>query len=205
MVGKISAVIQAGGKSSRMGVDKAFVLLHGKPLIAHVLERLRQIEPDELFIIANPSDQSDQYARLNVPVIPDQIHDKGPLGGITTALEAARNPNLLVVACDMPFIDPRFLAYIVRLQREAPVPYDAIVPRFEGQAQGLHALYHKTCLPTFQTCLDNNQLRLTDIFTTLNVRYIDEAEYVALGLDARSFTNINTPEELHRATTNALM
>lgn len=186
---KLSIAVQAGGKSTRMGQDKAFVLLHGKPLIQHVIERVQQLNADELFIVAN----SDQYAALSLPVYADKVENKGPLGGIVSALEYARNDNVLVVACDMPFLDAGLLAY---LAAQLHPPTQAVVPRLHGIPQGLHALYHRSCLPTMQQCLNANMLRLSDVFAKLQVLYLDEPDYQHLDANGRSFTNLNTPAEL---------
>lgn len=196
MSGAISAAVQAGGKSARMGTDKAFVLLNDKPLIAHVLERVRQAGPDELFIIAN---NPERYGRLGAAVYADRIAGRGPLAGICTALEIARHPNVLVVACDMPFVSPKLLAYMVQLQVAARPAYDAVAPRRAGQIQGLPALYHKTCRPAIHAHLAADRLRLADLLLALNTRCVDEDEYEALGVSPQAFANINTPAELRQA------
>ncbi|HEX2623105.1 MAG TPA: molybdenum cofactor guanylyltransferase [Phototrophicaceae bacterium] len=199
----VSAVIQAGGRSTRMGTDKAFVMLNGKPLIAHVIERLRQINPAELIVISNqphfPPETFASFIPPDLPVYSDLAgvaREQGPLGGILTALHYAQSDNVIVVGCDMPFINPRLLTYIIELQLTASASYRAIVPRWQGQYEGLHALYHRDCRSIIQHQLETGRLRLADLFSMVNTRVIDEAECAAFDPDGRSFININTPGEL---------
>jgi len=177
-------------------VDKAFVLLEDKPLVEHVLERVRQFQPAEILIISNTPER--YAASSGVIVYPDCIRDSGPLGGICAALEQAANDNLIVVGCDMPFINPTLLDLIADVQLSAPTPYDVIVPRYNDQPQGLCTLYHKTLLPTIQRRLAEGRLSLMGLFEAVNTRYLDALEYAHLE-DGRSFTNINTPDELNAA------
>lgn len=200
---RITAAILAGGKSSRMAagaasVDKAFFLLNGKLLVGHVLDRVRLIDPTETLIISNTPERYAAYS--NVAVYPDRIKDSGPLGGICAALEHAANDNVIVVGCDMPFINPVLLAYLMNVQLTAPTPYAVVVPCYHDQAQGLCALYHKACLPTIQRRLAEGRLSLMGLFedSAVSVRVIDALEYAGFE-DGRSFTNINTPDELDAA------
>jgi molybdopterin-guanine dinucleotide biosynthesis protein A len=154
---------------------------------------VRCIQPAEILIISNQSERYPLYA--DVSIYPDLIGDQGPLGGILTALKRAQHEYGVVIGCDMPYLNPALLNYMVDLAQS----YDAVVPRLRGQVQGMHALYHKSCLPVIRRRLERQQLSLTGLILELNVRYIDEAEYAHLDSTGRSFTNINTPEELQAA------
>jgi molybdenum cofactor guanylyltransferase len=194
----VTAAILAGGKSSRMGqsVDKAFVLLENKPLVEHVLARVHQFDPTETLIISNTPERYAAYS--GVIIYPDRIKDSGPLGGICVALEHAVNENVIIVGCDMPFINPALLAYLVNVQLSATTPYDVVVPRYNNQAQGLCALYNQACLPTIQRRLAEGRLSLMGLFEDVNTRFVDRLEYADFE-DGHSFTNINTPDELNAA------
>lgn len=194
----VTAVIQAGGKSARMGTDKAQVVLHGRRLIDHVFVRLQQLEPAEILVIG-----SHDYGLNGVAVYPDVLSGSGPLGGIRTALEVAQYDNLLVVGCDMPFISPRLLAYLLELQRQAETPYQAVAPRHAGNIEGLHALYHKSALPVVRRRLESGQRAVSGLIVDLRSRLVDTLEYQHLGVDARAFLNINTPAELVAAESGA--
>lgn len=187
----------AGGKSSRMGENKAFVLLQGRPLIEHILARVAQVPGvDETILITN---QPEQYAHLHLPAYPDLIPNKGALGGVLTALHYSRSDAVLVVACDMPFIDPALLQYMASLRAEPSGPYDVIAPRVGDLPQGTLAIYAKTCIPTIRQRIAEGRLKLFGFYDLVKVRYLDEAETQRIDPQGLSFLNINTPDELDAA------
>lgn len=187
--------ILAGGESSRMGTDKAFVPLLGKPMIAHIIDRMRSLEPAALILITNrPAD----YKPLGLPVFSDVLPGKGALGGIYTALHHSPHPHTLVVACDMPFLNPELLRYMLALREEDGGPYDVIIPRINDHPQGIHAVYSKTCLEPIRARIDADRLKVVGFHDAVRVRYIDAPEYRPLDLQGLSFININTPDELRR-------
>jgi molybdopterin-guanine dinucleotide biosynthesis protein A len=182
----------AGGKSSRMGVNKAFVELHGKPLIGHVLDRVSDLEQEETILIANsPAD----YDHLGLPVYPDLIPGKGSLGGIYSAIHDSRSQYTLVVACDMPLLNPDLLRYMIGL---CSGPVDVIAPRVEGHPQGLHAIYSKDCLEPIHRQLDAGRLKVIGFHQDVRVRYLDEPEYGRFDPNGLSFFNVNTPQDLKK-------
>ena len=123
-----TVAIIAGGKSSRMGQDKSFVQLQGKPLIEHILARLSDLGQDETILITN---RPDAYAHLRLPMYGDLLPNKGSLGGIYTAIHYSRTPDTLVIACDMPFVNAALLRYMLGLREAEGGPFDVIVPRVE--------------------------------------------------------------------------
>jgi molybdopterin-guanine dinucleotide biosynthesis protein A len=192
-----SVAVVAGGKSSRMGRDKAFVPLQGKPLIEHVLERTRPLPAAHIFLIANrPAD----YAYLGLPVYPDVLPEKGALGGIYSALTHSPTDYCLVVACDMPFLNTALLQRLISLCDESPQEMpDAIVPVFGDRPQGLHAVYRRTCLEPILEDLKRDRLKVIGFYERVKVRYLYPEEYRDLDPQGRSFRNINTPDELRNA------
>lgn len=185
--------IIAGGKSVRMGSDKAFVKLAGKPLIQHVIERSRNLGQMETILIAN---QPERYRHLGLPVFSDVCPNKGSLGGIYTALTYAQSPHILVIACDMPFIKPELLRFMIA---QIGGDIDIVVPRVGGYPQGLHAIYSQSCRQPIQEQLAANRLKVIRFYDRMRVRYLDEADYEPYDVDGRSFVNLNTPEELQQA------
>lgn len=190
-IGNYTTVIMAGGKSSRMGTDKAFVPLLGKPMIEHVLESLDGLGSEQIII----TNSIEQYRYLGLPLFADIYEESGPLGGLHAALAHASHPHLLVVACDMPWLNRDLLAYMVSLRETA----DAIVPRWTKFPEPLHAVYSKACLESVTACLESRNLKLIAFYSQVRVRYLDRE--VLSGFDAagRSFANINTLEDLRQA------
>lgn len=190
---KLSVAIIAGGKSARMGRDKAFVKLAGKPLIQHVIERSRNLGQTETILIAN---QPERYRHLGLPVFSDVCPNKGSLGGIYTALTYAQSRHTLVIACDMPFIKTELLRFMIAQISDA---LDIVVPRVGGYPQGLHAIYSQSCRKPIQEQLAANRLKVIRFYDRMRVRYLDEADYEPYDADGRSFVNLNTPAELQQA------
>lgn len=190
---RLSVAIIAGGKSERMGQDKAFVDLGGKTLIEHVIARSAELGQAETLLITNrPAD----YQHLGLPMYPDILPDKGSLGGIYTALVQAQSPDALVLACDMPFISTDLLRYMVGLIDEST---DIVAPRIDGYPQGLHAIYKKTCLAPIAKQLAADRLKIIRFYDQMRVRYLDEPDYAEFDAEGRSFANLNTPQELEGA------
>ncbi len=198
-----TVAIIAGGKSSRMGTDKSFVSLLGKPMIEHLLERVAHLGQQQTILITN---RQAEYAHLGLPMYADVLPDKGSLGGIYTALYHSQTPCTLVLACDMPLVNPALLAYMIGLAAESPkadapeeAPFDVIVPRVNGYPEGLHAVYRRTCLPAIRQRLDADQLKVIGFYAAVRVRTLDEPEYRAFDPHGLSFFNVNTPDELQQA------
>lgn len=184
---KVSAAVMAGGKSRRMGQDKAWIPLDGRPIIARVIDVLREVA-DEVLIVAN----DERYARLGLRVVPDRFPQGGALGGIATGVGAAEHDQVLVAACDMPFQRPDVWRALLGQAEGA----DAVVPRIGGQLETLHALYTKACLPAMEQALATGRLRVISFFPDVRLREVGEAELRVIDPDLRAFTNVNTPEEL---------
>ena len=183
----ISIAILAGGRSSRMGTDKSLLSLQGRPIFEHILERLALLSAP-IVIIAN---DSEKYSHYSFPVFPDVIPNRGSLGGLYSAIYYSPRDYTLCVACDMPFLNMKLLAYLVSLCGD----YDLVVPRVGGVAQPFHAVYNKTCLSTIHTHLMEGQLQASGFYTSLKVRWVEEDEVCELDPMSRSFVNVNTPED----------
>jgi len=189
----LTVAINAGGKSSRMGTDKSFVPLLGRQMIEHVLDRVSNLGQLETILITN---KPELYSHLNLPMFSDVLPEKGSLGGIYTAVYNSRGDYTLCVACDMPFLNPALLHYMISLIR---IEMDVIVPRVEGYPEGLHAIYSKRCIEPIRRKLEADRLKVIGFYDEVSVLYLDEAEYQPFDPKGLSFRNINTPEELQQA------
>ncbi|MCE2471763.1 MAG: molybdenum cofactor guanylyltransferase [Anaerolineae bacterium] len=189
----LSLAIIAGGQSRRMGRDKAFVELGGRALIERVIQRSADLGQAETILITNkPAD----YAHLGLPMHRDILPDTGSLGGIYTALVKATSPAVLVLACDMPFINADLLRFMLT-QLDADT--DIVVPRVDGYPQALHAIYQKTCIAPIRAQLEANRLKIIRFYDQMRVRYLDETDYAEFDPVGGSFANLNTPAELEQA------
>src|SRR6267142_4250616 len=189
---KVTGVIQAGGRSTRMGGrPKALIELGGRPIIARVLAALAPAVDDLLVVTNTP----DLYAFLELPMVPDVYPDHGSLGGIYSGLKAAPGEAALTVACDMPFLHPDVVNLVASRAGEG----DVVIPRVGPQLETMHAAYGKACLPWIAARLVAGQLKIVEFFTSVRVVEIAEAD-VARFRDPRvAFMNVNTPDELERA------
>jgi len=189
---RVTGVIQAGGKSTRMGGrPKALMELGGRRIIERVMTALEAAVDDVLVVTNTPA----LYAFLGVPMVPDIYPDHGSLGGIYSGLKAASGEAAFTVACDMPFLRPE----IVRLVVERAGSGDVVIPRVEGLYETLHAAYRKTCLPPMEERLLQGRLKIIDFFDAVRVVPIEATELARYGDPAVVFMNVNTPEELERA------
>ena len=190
----LSLVIQAGGESRRMGSDKALMPFLGRPLITRLLSRIAWIA-DEVIVTSN---RPENYLFLGLSPVRDVIPGLGALGGLYTALRAARHPYVAVVACDMPFASPElFLAELVTLRETGA---DALIPRTEGGTEPFHAVYRvESCLPYVRDAIEAGKRRVDAWFERVNIRYMEEEEIISYDPGRLAFFNINTPEELVEA------
>lgn len=171
-----------------MGRDKAWLDLgDGHPIVQRVLDVVREVA-DDVFLVAN----DERYRSLGVRVVGDRFPDGGALGGIATGVGAAQHDRVLVVACDMPFVN----ASVLRLLMDRAEGHDAVVPRVAGEFETLHALYTKACLEPMERALAAGKMRVISFFDDVRVLALGEDEIRAVDPELRTFTNVNTPEEL---------
>src|SRR5579859_7207160 len=177
-----------------MGTDKSFVLLQGKPVFEHVLERVKTLGLP-LVVIAN---DHDKYVRYNLSVVKDLLPGQGSLGGLYTAISASTSGYTLCVACDMPSLNPALLRHLIDLRNG----YDAVVPLVGDGFEAMHAVYSKTCLLSIRAQLAAGELKASGFYTNLRIRSVSEAEMKVFDPDLRSFVNLNTPDDVAQANTN---
>jgi molybdopterin-guanine dinucleotide biosynthesis protein A len=191
----LSIVIQAGGESRRMGQDKALRPFLGQPLIQRVINRMTPIASELLVTTNNP----DAYRFLNLPLVPDRIPGRGALGGLYTALYAAHNPLVGVVACDMPFANPDLLRLASELLTEER-DLGAVIPRLERGTEPFHSVYRRgLCLPFVEDALQKDRWRVDAWFSQVQIRFLTPVDIAAIDPGELAFQNVNTPEEWERA------
>jgi molybdopterin-guanine dinucleotide biosynthesis protein A len=187
----VSAVILAGGRSSRLGEDKAFLKVDGQTLVERLVERLARLT-EEIIIVTN---DADKYEHLEATVITDVVPGKAALGGLHSGLRAASNPHSLVVACDMPFLNLSLLRYMQGFAGS----YDVVIPRVGEFAEALHAIYGTSCLPHIERQLQSGDLQISHFFPAVRVRYVEQEEIETFDPEHLSFFNINSQEDLEKA------
>jgi molybdopterin-guanine dinucleotide biosynthesis protein A len=182
-----TAFILAGGKSSRMGKDKALLRYRGECLIRYPIRLLQQVSP-EVRIIGDPS----RYARFGLPVSADCVPSRGPLSGIYTGLKSSSTRYNLFLACDMPLVRPEFFELLFSKSGNG----DAVVMRFEdGFVEPLCSIYSVGCLPAIEANFAAGMFKISDFFSRVAVAYVSEKELQQQGLSREIFTNVNTPKE----------
>ncbi|MGR3175702.1 MAG: molybdenum cofactor guanylyltransferase [Candidatus Scalindua sp.] len=183
----MTAVILAGGKSRRMGSNKAFLKLKGKTFIERQIELLREMF-DEIFISANtPS----EYKYLNLPVFKDIYPEKGPLGGIYTSLVNSSSFYTFMLACDMPFVESGLIKHLKGFTKE----YDVVVPKSERGLEPLHAFYSKNCIDPIKRELDADNLRIISFFPHVKVKIVELESLTSPDSFKNSIKNLNTRNE----------
>jgi molybdopterin-guanine dinucleotide biosynthesis protein A len=202
----ILGFIQAGGRSSRMGTDKAWLEIENRPMIERALAEVRPVV-NSLSIIVNAANlHLQRYESLAESYDAKVIHDlhdhRGPLGGIGTALTYCKSDqSALILACDMPFITTEFLAFLIDLhQREAN---QLTLPADQGERlQPLAGVYSAACLPAVEQMLKEDELRVDSLCRRVVTRRVAFSEFASLMNAERLFVNINSIEEYRLTTKN---
>lgn len=189
----LSAFVLAGGKSTRMGTDKAFVVLRGRKLVERVLELARSVT-STVSIIGDPVKFS-SFA----PVIEDIFPGCGPLGGIHAALRASQTDLNLILAVDVPFVSAALLHYLVGRALASPTAL-VTVPRTGRGWQPLCAIYRRTFRDLAEQSLRAGRYRIDALLDKKRTQVITGEELLAAGFSADLFTNVNTPADLAAAT-----
>lgn len=182
----VTGVLLAGGKSRRMGRDKALLELQGKALFERALTLLQRHFPRVLIAGDRPD-----LARPEVPAIAD-VFPGSALGGIHAGLSAAATEWIFVAPCDMPFPDPALVEKLLRLRTGA----DAVVPRTDRGYEPVFALYHKNCLAPMEAQLKQGRYRISELLAELRLNILD-APQLPPGWQ-RALTNLNTPADYAR-------
>lgn len=187
-------VVLTGGRSSRFGRDKASEPLLGRPLLQHVLLGLRAVL-DDCLVVKAPGQVLPPLETPLPAVVEDAFPGAGPLGGIYTGLLASGADLALVVACDMPLLQPELLAELLRL---AP-GQDAVVPLNQGGPEPLCAVYASACLQPFRRRLEAGEYKLVEALAHVRTLYLEPERWRASDPEGLSFINVNRQPDLARA------
>lgn len=187
----VSGFVTAGGRSSRMGRDKAWLELDGQTMIERIIAAIKPVTA-KVAIIAN----SPEYARLGLPVYPDTQTDIGPLEAIRTALTNASTARVLLVGCDMPFVTKELFSFILNLKGD----YQAIVPvGTDERLEPLCAVYSTGALESVTRLIESGGRKVSLLFEQIQTRLVTFDEIDHLPGSELFFENVNTQEEYLRA------
>jgi molybdenum cofactor guanylyltransferase len=192
MEDQATGIIMAGGKSTRMGKNKALLKIGGQTVIERIANELRKAVSELLIVTNTPED----YQFLGLPMIEDQWKGMGPLAGIHAGLEASKTEKNLVVACDMPFVSSEIGGYLLRFLDH----YQGAVPRISGQLHPLFAAYRKDALSEISKALEKQELKIRLFFDRIQLKYVTEEDLKKLGLPLENhFFNMNDLKEFSLA------
>lgn len=188
-----TAIILAGGKSSRMGTNKALLDLNGRRVIEGIVEKLEKTV-DEMLIVTNTCSD---YEFLQLPMVSDNWKDMGPLAGIEAGLSHSHTERNLIVACDMPFISVELGKYLLSCLEESQVA----VPEIEGTRHPLFAAYRKETVVEVRKSLEKNHLGIWRFLQNVDVKIMTEEGLERLGLpnEEQYFFNMNNREHYQKA------
>jgi molybdopterin-guanine dinucleotide biosynthesis protein A len=187
------AIILAGGKSSRMGTNKALLKVSEKTNIERIVIQLKKLFDDIILVTNEP----EAYSFLNIKVTTDQYHGKGPLAGLHAGLVASRFEKNVIVACDMPFISSEFARDLVNRIGN----YDAVIPVINGRQHPLFSVFKKKNIERIAESIDNEQLRMRGLLDQLYVLYLTEKDLMDYSKESleRIFFNMNNPIDYESA------
>lgn len=180
-----SIFVLAGGKSSRMGTDKGLAYLNGKPLISYLIETIKALDLPIAIISNEPI-----YEMFGYPVFPDLVKEKGPLGGIFTALSNTESDHCLILSCDSPFTGEEVIKKLI----SGAVPDLIIVGQLSGKLLPFPGVYPLSLKQKLKQKLDTNHLKLQGFILEESHRLISWDELIQN--PEREFANLNTPEDL---------
>lgn len=193
---EVAGFVTAGGRSSRMGRDKAWLDLAGRPMIEHVIAALQPVTAT-VSIIANHS----EYAKLGFPVLPDSQSGIGPLEAIRISLLNTKRPRALLtrallVGCDLPFVTSELFKFLVSLGG----PYEAVVPMGANQKlEPLCAIYCSSALNAVETLIASGERKISLLYDRVPTRFVRFEELQHLAGSELFFNNVNTPGDYARA------
>jgi molybdopterin-guanine dinucleotide biosynthesis protein A len=193
----VTGILLAGGRSSRMGVDKALIDLAGESVIARILRQLSDCA-DQTYIVG---DRPERFIDLPARVLPDDRPGLGVVGGIATGLRVAAEGIVVCVACDMPFVDAELMQLLV----DAVGSTDGAIVRTPRGYEPLCAAYRADRLESLLAMIHEGELAAQSIARRMDLTAVDEGALLEAGLDPRRLFNMNTPDDLEQARELALI
>ena len=184
----VSGFVLVGGRSRRMGQDKALLPFQGRPLFHHAVELLRP-HAAQVTLLGPPA----RYGDFGIPVLPDRRPGRGPLEALCTGLENSPCEWNIFLACDLPFLEGRFVQFLI--ERALASEAQAVVPRTADGWQPLCAAYQRCCLPVMQQGLEEEPAGIVNRLAQLHVQVLAPDQLLPFGFSPRMFKNINTAED----------
>ena len=194
MIGGMTGVVLAGGRSSRFGTNKALADWRGKPLVQAAVDSLLKTLPEVLVVTKNAAELGFLNAD-RVRVIEDLFSEGHPMGGLFTALQGLQARHAFVAACDMPFVRPE----LIRALWDSRADYDAVIPVWRELRQPLCGVYASGCAGVIRASIEADSLGISRLFDTLRTRFMLEAEVRSVDPEGLSFMDIDTREDYERA------
>lgn len=192
----MATIVLAGGKSRRLGRNKALETIGEQSLCQRVIERLSAID-DEIIVVLSSSGQISDEALMGVRMVYDSYPARGALVGLYSGLRESKTMYNLAVGCDMPFLNIDLLHYLMSLSPG----FDVVIPRLYDNLEPLHAVYSKDCIPAIESRLNEGNLKISDFIDSVNVKYVGQDEIDRFDPQHLSFMNVNSEADLERAKT----
>ncbi len=185
----VTAAILCGGKSRRMGFDKAFLMDDQQYLLLQIAKELQSLF-EQVILVSNTKAKFDGRTDFKeFRILEDHYMEKGPMGGISTALEQVQTEYVFIMACDMPLPDMGLIGRMYgKLEQE-----QVLVCSHQGKLEPLLAFYHKSCLPVFKKQMDKGELKPRSAFPALHV-----GMYCLSDTEINATVNLNTPEDVQK-------
>lgn len=193
---EIGCIVLAGGKGLRLGRDKALETVDGQSLLQRVATQLSSFSNDIIIVTAKGKSLPQFFQNPRFRIVADAYPGRGALVGLATGLAASKARYNLAVACDMPFLNPALLRYMLGLK----AGFDLVVPRLNDMVEPLHAVYARSCLAPIERLLEQKKnVRINALFELVKVRYVRADEIDRFDPHRLSFFNVNTGTDLERA------
>jgi molybdopterin-guanine dinucleotide biosynthesis protein A len=186
---QVTAVVLAGGRGSRIGRDKAFIRLSGRPLIEHIASKAAGVF--EKVIISGP----ESLNKMGFAAVPDQHAGAGPIAGILSGLTVSQTPWIMVLPCDSPFVPEKFMRGMAALIND----HEVVVPRAGGHYEPLHSLYSRELIPRFKHSISRGESKIISLYEKARLLEVGPEIYGPWDPEEMAFFNINTEDDFRRA------
>ncbi len=183
---QITGIILAGGQSTRMGIDKALLQINGKTLLESAIELCRPV-CDDILISSNNS----EHEEFGCQIIPDEIKNCGPIGGIYSCLKKSDTDWNFLISVDSAFVTKDFVEFLISEIGD----FDAIIPVHKNGKEPLIALYRKNCVSVIREKIELNDFKMQHLLNELNTKFVEVSAWIEKYPEI--FLNINRPEDLN--------
>ena len=189
-----TAIILAGGKSSRMGFDKQFLKLRDKYITDIITEKLQKVFKEIIIVTGKP----EEYAKYGFKLVEDEVRNFGPLAGIHVGLKNSRSTYNYIIACDMPFINLKYLEYMMELIRQHEGNIDGVITRLGEWIEPFNAFYSRSLILKIEENMRKGKRQINTLLQDANVHYVSEAKAREFSPEWEMFTNVNTLKDYER-------